>query len=165
MKSYKWIIAVIVLALGLWALFNTSQLGWRMGNPLVGMPAPNFTLTTLNGQQVTMDELRNGQSAIIFFWATWCPHCRRELKQLDFQAKALSMEGIKIILVDVEESPEQVKRYLGDSGISLEVLMDQDGQVSEEYALFGLPTFFFVNQAGIVTGSEHALPENYQKLF
>ena len=52
-------------------------------NPNVGKAAPDFTLATLDGDEVNMTQYREGKRAIIFFWATWCPHCRVALKELN----------------------------------------------------------------------------------
>ena len=57
--------------------------GSFMTQTLIGKPAPDFTLDTLSAKQVNMTSYRSGKKAIIFFWATWCPHCRVQLKELN----------------------------------------------------------------------------------
>src|SRR5438105_982672 len=46
--------------------------------PLADHPAPDFTLTSLDGTNVTLNDLK-GQVALINIWATWCPPCRSEM--------------------------------------------------------------------------------------
>ena len=73
---------------------SSAQL-FVMENENVGQPVQDFLLDTTNSKDVNFNEFRNDNKAIIFFWATWCPHCRTALKDLnerkdDFE-KSLSL--------------------------------------------------------------------------
>ena len=83
-----------------------------MENSLVGQMSPDFTLKTFNGGEVNMTKLRDNKSAIIFFWATWCPHCREALKDLNRNSAGMEGKGIKLMLVDVGEEEKEVRRYM-----------------------------------------------------
>ena len=48
----------------------------------VGFSAPNFSLTTLDGQTVQLSDLR-GQNVLVNYWVTWCDPCLEELGFLD----------------------------------------------------------------------------------
>ena len=98
---------VIVAAVLAWLLKSCTPFS-QGPNPLAGQPAPDFTLPTLSGQVKNMTEYRNGRSAIIFFWATWCPHCRKQIKELAQQRSDIEGKGIKIILVDIDESLQEL---------------------------------------------------------
>lgn len=134
-------------------------------NPLVGQAAPDFTLKTLKGPLVNMTKFRDNKSAIIFFWATWCPHCRAALKELDKQSEQMEKSGIKLILVDLGESATEVSAYMTRNHIGLTVFLDQDSSLGDPYAIIGVPTFVLVDQEGIVRSVEHALPGNYQDIL
>ncbi|MCA9399241.1 MAG: TlpA family protein disulfide reductase [Candidatus Omnitrophica bacterium] len=138
---------------------------FMMENPLIGEVAPDFTRTTTSGAQKNMTDFRDGQNAIIFYWATWCPHCREQLKELNKQKADLEARGIKLILVDVGENAAQVQSYLKKNKIDMEVFLDTDSALSDEYALIGVPSFFFVNKEGIVLDVLHGLPESLDEIF
>jgi len=134
-------------------------------NPLVGQSAPDFSLQALSGEKVNLTQFRDNQPAVIFFWATWCPHCRTQLNDLSQQRSQIEQKGIKIILVDVDESIQEVQNYISSNNIPFNVLLDYDARISEKYHLIGVPTFFFINREGIIVTVEHYLPENYQEIL
>ena len=112
-----------------------------------------------------MTKYRDGKSAIVFFWATWCPHCREALKELNGQAAQLEEKGIKVLLVDIGESAAEVNEHVTRNKINFEVFLDTESTLSEPYGIIGVPTFFFLNDKGIVNAVEHALPDNYEEIL
>lgn len=134
-------------------------------NPLVGEQAPDFTLNTVNGKDVNLTKFRDGNAAIVFFWATWCPHCRVQLKELNGEGPEMEKRGIKIVLVDLEEGAEQVRSYLEKHEIQFNVFLDSDAAVSQKYGIVGVPTYFFIDKSGIVQAVEHEIPENYEEIL
>jgi len=161
----KALLKVIILTAVFIAILKSCSpfLGTRYS--LVGQPAPDFTLKTLNGQEVNMTRFRDGQPAMIFFWATWCPHCRRQLKELTRQHETIEANGIKLILVDVAESPQIIRNYITAHNISLAILLDQDGTTARDYGIIGVPTFFFINREGIVVAAKNFLPDQYESIL
>jgi peroxiredoxin len=135
-------------------------------NPLVGEKAPEFSLKNLDGKMVDLRSFRHSQNTMVFFWATWCPHCR---EQLDGLTKGLGQEmqkkEIKILLVDVEESAEEARAYIKKYNVPFDVVLDESGDVSQKYNVVGVPSFFFVDKEGVVRAVEHSLPEKYEEVF
>ena len=81
---------VVILLITLNPSQALGQFFFNAENPLVGKQATNFTLNTVSGANKSMTEFRDGNSAIIFFWATWCPNCHEHLLELskqDFDSK------------------------------------------------------------------------------
>jgi thiol-disulfide isomerase/thioredoxin len=77
----------------------------------IGQPAPDFTLTLVDGTKVTRDQLR-GQVVILNFWATWCVPCRAELPTLDAYYVQRKDVGLRVFAVTTEDSlqPYQLKK-------------------------------------------------------
>jgi len=136
-----------------------------MPNALIGKPAPDFTLKNLEGKDLNMTKYRDGKSAIVFFWATWCPHCRTALKGLHQKKDEFEKKGIKLVLVDLGESVEEVREHLLKAKMELNIFMDMDTALSESYGIIGVPTFYLVDKDGIVKYVEHALPKNYEGIL
>ena len=162
--SVKWLFPLALAALVLIPVAAQGQFAFDE-NPLVGKQALDFTLKTLSGQTMSLNQYRQGSPAIIFFWATWCPHCRDELKVLSRQSEDLQRRGIKILLVDIEESPRQIHALIDKYHFPFEVFLDEQSAISDQYSIVGVPTLFFINKDGVVTSMEHELPENYAELL
>ena len=135
------------------------------GNPLVGEKAPDFTLTSVSGKSASLSQLRGGKPCIIFFWATWCPHCREQLKHLKSVVGELQQKGYQLLLVDLQEDAGAVKAFLDRQQLPFDVLLDADAGVAEQYGVIGVPSFYFVDASGIIQGVEHVLPEDYESFF
>ena len=131
----------------------------------IGKPAPDFTLKNLKGADVNMTKYRDGKKAIIFFWATWCPHCRAALKDLNQHRFDIAKKDIKLILVDLGEGAAEVTDHMKKHKLDMDVFLDTDNSLAEPYGIVGVPTFCFVNNKGIVQAVEHSLVKNYEEIL
>ncbi len=157
-----------LLAAFVMASWNVSAMGGPLTMPkntLAGKAAPDFVLPTLAGAKISFTEYRNGQKAIIFFWATWCPHCREALAEINQDLENFKRQDIKLVIVDVGEIEKEVRAYTVRYKIGMDVFIDADSEVSERYGIIGVPTFFFVNSSGKVVDVRHNLPEHYEEIF
>ncbi len=134
-------------------------------NPLLHKQAPDFTLALTSDETTSLNKYRGSDPAIVFFWTTWCPACREEMRLLVRQADGFKKKGIKVILVDAGESPRRVKSFLDKIKLPFPSFIDEESLVSEQYGLIGLPTLFFIDRDGVVVDIEHALPDNFADIF
>lgn len=118
--------------------------------PIVGAPAPDFTLTALDGQAVTLSALK-GQVVLINFWATWCSPCRYEMPAIQKRYDAYKDQGLVVLAVDFDEAEDVVADFVRDMGLTFTVLLDPGGQVNEQYRVRGYPTTYVVDRAGMIT--------------
>ena len=112
--------------------------------------APDFTLKDMDGKEVKLSDYR-GKIVILNFWAVWCKYCIQEMPDLNELNNILTKDNDAVILaVDSQEKPDTVKKYLTDNKISLHVLLDQSGSVTQTYSVEGFPTTFIINKDGSV---------------
>lgn len=114
--------------------------------PEVGALAPDFSLMNLDGETVSLSELR-GQNVLVNFWATWCGPCREEMPAI--QAR-YNRGDFAVLAVDFGESAQVVRGFLTEIGVDLPVLLDTDGRVQELYRVRGYPSTFFIDRRGVV---------------
>ena len=115
----------------------------------VGKPAPDFTLTSLDGNKVTLSQLK-GKPVLINFWATWCPPCRLEMPALQKVYQESSANGFMLLMVNQQEDSVTVQNFLKQNNYSLPVLLDLNGRVSDMYQVTGIPTSVFIDSQGVV---------------
>ncbi len=132
---------------------------FRGPSPLIGKPLPDFQITDIAMNKQTFSEIRGDKGAILFFWATWCPHCRTQLQEIERSDAAFEKAGTRIILINVGERRKDVAAYMQRAGMPVEGYLDWDGAVSDKFGVYGLPTFIVLNKEGVVTAVQHHLPD------
>jgi peroxiredoxin len=121
-------------------------------SPLVGKKAPDFTLPTLDGTEVSLSQF-HGRPALINFWATWCLPCREEMPELVRSYEAHKSEGFMILGLNLTYSDTllDVQAFVSEFHITFPVLLDKEGKVAEMlYPLPGVPTSIFINRDGTI---------------
>jgi cytochrome oxidase Cu insertion factor (SCO1/SenC/PrrC family) len=114
-----------------------------------GGPAPDFSLTSTAGLQVSLSQLR-GRPLVINFWSADCPPCRREMPLIDLTAR--DHPEATFLFVDVRDDPAKAKALLARLRIGSTALLDQDGSASAAYGVVALPTTVFVRPDGSIEG-------------
>jgi cytochrome c biogenesis protein CcmG/thiol:disulfide interchange protein DsbE len=72
-----------------------------------GPLAPDFSLSDLSGQTVSLEQHR-GSVVLLDFWATWCPPCRMTIPQLVNLQDKYKDKGLVILAVSLDD-PQQIK--------------------------------------------------------
>jgi peroxiredoxin len=128
--------------------------------------AHNFELLDLKEKQFSLESYRNKQPVVLFFWTTWCPFCRQELKAVNSMYPQLQKDGLEVLTIDVEEPASRVESFLKKNALFLPVLLDKNAAVARDYELMGVPTIMIVNKRGnIVFEGDHFPKEIYKKLL
>lgn len=115
-------------------------------SPLVGKPAPPFSLVDLDGERWTLADLA-GQPVVINFWATWCQPCIAEHPIL-IQA-ARTYEGrAHFVGIVYQDEPQLIRRFVASRGAWGPSLLDSDSEVAITYGVYGAPETFIVDSDG-----------------
>lgn len=121
--------------------------------PRERLPAPTFTLKTLDGTRVRLADFRGRPLLMVHFWATFCKPCRKELPALDRLARDLGGNGLTVLAVAVDRgNPRVVGRFVRDHAIGLTVPLDPGGEVRTAYEIDALPTTYLIGPDGRFVG-------------
>ena len=126
--------------------------------------AGEIILNNLNGKAVNLSNYK-GKPAIMFFWTTWCPYCRKEIKALNQLYPQLKKEGITVFAVNIGESDYKVKRFFKDYLLNFNVLLDKEAKLADKYNVIGVPTYILLDKTGQLVSQENKLPLNYKGLL
>jgi thiol-disulfide isomerase/thioredoxin len=119
--------------------------------PQISEPAPDFTLTDLQGRRVRLQDFR-GRVVLLNFWATWCAPCREEFPAMVALSRDLGDQGLVVAAVNFQEERELVAGFAQEFGVSFTVLLDPDGETARAYRVQALPTTVFVDRQGRLAG-------------
>jgi peroxiredoxin len=145
-------LATIVAALGLLLSGKAADAGEQLFEAM-GMTkvppkaAPDFTLPSANGQQVSLRQFR-GKIVFLNFWATWCIPCREEMPAIERLHQTYPAQDFAVLSIDLKETADQVKTFFQKHSLSFPALLDQDGSVFREYLVAGMPTTYLIGRDG-----------------
>jgi cytochrome c biogenesis protein CcmG, thiol:disulfide interchange protein DsbE len=150
MKTWKWTLplAVFVVLVGfLYAgLFRDPR---EIPSPLVGKPAPQFTLAQLHepAKSLGTADLK-GKVWLLNVWASWCVSCRVEHPLLMEMAKA---NVVPLIGLNYKDRNAEGKAWLAEHGNPYTAsVVDADGRVGIDWGVYGVPETFVVDKQGVI---------------
>jgi len=109
--------------------------------------APDFTLTSLDGEEIRLSDLK-GKTIFLDFWATWCGPCRESIPHLVSLYKTHRENGFLIIGISVDKGgADLVRRFTASMGIPYPVAM-ATGDLERQYGVTALPTGFLIDREG-----------------
>ena len=155
-RRYWNYISIAILCLGAMVIWFTRLDPSMAANnqrpaPQQGFPAPNFTLQTLQGTELTLSNQR-GNPVLVNLWASWCGPCRAEMPAMQEIYEKYREQGFTILAVNAtnQDSRNAAADFVEEHQLTFPILLDTSGEVSDLYNLRSLPTSFFINADGII---------------
>ena len=113
--------------------------------------APPFAVTTLDGQRVSLDDLK-GKVVLIDFWATWCGPCREALPHLQQIARKFQGQPLVILSVSLDSEENKWKEFVAKNGMTWTNCRDGrfDGPMAKLFAVHAIPQTFTIDADGVL---------------
>jgi DsbE subfamily thiol:disulfide oxidoreductase len=145
-KVLGWVFLVILIVA---AVAGVPRVMAAKTGPGVGLMAPEFSLSDLNGKKVELKKIVAGHKVTLLnFWATWCPPCRAEIPELAEFYKTYAGRGVELLAVNLQQSPNEVREFAKKNGMAFPVLTDTAGSVGSLYQIYAIPTTFIIDRQG-----------------
>ena len=109
--------------------------------------APEFTLTSIDGDTVSLSALR-GQWVMLNFWATWCKPCVEEMPVL--QEISETHDDLVLLGINVREDIQLVEDFLSENGITYPILMTPQSAEADQMLINYFPSGMALPQSVII---------------
>jgi cytochrome c biogenesis protein CcmG/thiol:disulfide interchange protein DsbE len=119
----------------------------------IGEPAPAFALSDLDGNRLSLGDLR-GRPVIVNFWASDCAPCIDEFPLLTSAAAAHGSDGLAVVGVVVRDSSVAAREFMARVGATWPSAMDPGDAVAMQYGIIGPPDSFFIDRDGVLVSRQ-----------
>ena len=139
----------------------------QYNSPLLGKPAPPFTLEDLSGKKHSLSDYK-GRALAINFWATWCAPCKIETPWLIDLRSRYAPQGFEVLAISADDidrkdprkfsdEKQEIARFVQKMQMPYPVLIDGDSVADSYGDLDALPTTFFLDRNGVVVAAQMGL--------
>ncbi len=129
-------------------LVDVVPIPGQTGSLLVNQPAPDFELSTLEGNRVRLSSFR-GRPVLLTFWASWCGPCRRELPEVSGIYREYNDKGLVVMGVN-DEGKAIARRFAAQEGLPFPTLDDGGLKAHRLYRVRAIPSTFLISADGKV---------------
>lgn len=129
---------------------------------VAGQPAPTFKLATLEGKELSLEELK-GQVVYVDFWASWCRPCLGEMpaaKKMKDHFKGRS--DVAFVYISIDDNEDAWRQMIEKQGIEGIHLYSQgwDSDAPRAYAVRGIPRYLLIDHEGKLIDANMSRPSD-----
>jgi len=128
----------------------------------IGDKAPDFTLSTLDGEEVQLSDFE-GEEILLNFWATWCPPCREEMPDIQKFYDQHDVTVLAVNLTDTEMNKENVNVFIEEFEFTFPILMDEEAEISNLYRVNPIPVSYMLDSDGVIQHKAYG-PMDYETM-
>jgi DsbE subfamily thiol:disulfide oxidoreductase len=144
------LIAVFIVAIAIILFSVKREETPKTQAVVVGLNAPEFSLSDPSGKTYTLSELK-GSVVFINFWATWCPPCIEEMPSIQNLYNGFKdRKEFRMVTILYKDDYEKAMAYMKQNNYALPVLIDREGKSAKAYGVTGVPETYIVDKQGVL---------------
>ncbi|MGM9926362.1 MAG: peroxiredoxin family protein [Bacillus sp. (in: firmicutes)] len=110
--------------------------------------APNFTLQTLKGETVSLEDYK-GKKVVLNLWATWCGPCRKEMPDMQKFYEQNPNGNYEILAINLDPVND-VQGFVDELSLTFPIVLDSKGDMQKAYEVLSIPYTYFIDEDGII---------------
>lgn len=116
-----------------------------------GNYAPDFTLSSVDGETVSLSQFRGERPVLLNLWSVTCAPCHQELDELKILYPEYK-DRLEMLSVQIDPwfPPSFVAELVSDKGLPFTVLVDEKSAVATLYRATAVPANFFIDDRGVI---------------
>lgn len=149
MRSLRFLIPVVLFSAIAWFLLKGLERDPRqVPSPLIGKPAPEFSLPLLKGDGNWSPQSLRGQVWMLNVWGSWCAACQIEHPLLNELARNKTVTMVGLAWKDKRDDSLKWLDRFGDP-YSV-VISDLEGRAAIDWGVYGAPESFVIDKQGVI---------------
>jgi len=130
--------------------------------------APDFTITTIDGKTLSLSESTNDKPTVLYFFATWCPNCARDLAAVSEVYPRYS-DKVNFLAIDLDsrESEAQIDSYRQRMNLpNIEFAAGNRGILADYNVVYTTTKFFLAKDRTILNKGVGGIDQNtWEQIF
>lgn len=149
---------------------ETQKIFAKMEKLKPGNEAPELTINDINYQPVSLHNLK-GKAKVIYFWASWCPHCMEETPRVYELYEKYADKGLVVYAISLDEEFSPWVKAIQDMGLAwqnVSELLEWGSYSAGLYNVQKTPTIILLDENNIVLKrdiSPFTLEQELDKIF
>ncbi len=119
-----------------------------------GNAIPDFKITDVKGKKQKLSKLVNGKYAVLDFWASWCPDCRKDIPNVKRMYQKFAPLGVQFVGVSFDDDADKWRDAVAKYDLQYPQLCEQkrmrDSEVAKAFGVKWIPSMMLVDKDGKV---------------
>ena len=114
----------------------------------IGKTAPDFSHTDIDGNTIRLSDVQ-AKKTLLVFWASWCPHCKSIVPEINSLKEKFDNNELKIIGISIDTSLTDLRHVINEYKISwpnIAELKGWEGDIPEMYGIAATPTMYLLDK-------------------
>jgi len=138
-----------------------------MKSVAIGQKAPDFTLSDVNGNPVSLYSKVGSKLLLVDFWAAWCGPCRRENPNVVKVYNEFNKKGFDVFGVSLDQEKDAWVKAIADDKLTWTHVSDLqywNSAAAKLYAVSAIPSNFLLDETGTIIARNVTGDDLYKKV-